>query len=454
VQRAIDVLQRGSDGFLASGLAKQQKCVSCHHQTLPAVAYGRARERGFRVDEASLARQLLAQHASLSRSRDAAYEMFEPGPDSPASLGYGLIGLKSLGYAPDEVTEAMVWYLAHAQFADGSFPAFDRRPPLEEGRMIGAAFAVGGLRQYPQPLKAVDLERTFAKARAWMMQFKPQDPNQQIHRLLGLGWAGAKPADLKKIVREVLSSQRADGGWAPLPTLPSDAWATGLTLFVLHEVGGLAVNDERYRRGVDFLLRTQFTDGSWWVTTRTWPLQPHFNSNFPHGKDQWISAAATAWAAIALLNEIEPTTQHESFPSAQTLMAKYAKPTSAPGQETATNMTAAATEAFTHDILPILQKSCAGCHSGEKPKADFRVESVAGLLKGGQSGEPAVVPGRPEASPVIRMVSDQVEDLEMPPVAKRAKFPALTKDEIAKLSAWISQGSNGPENSAAKVPPR
>jgi hypothetical protein len=47
-----------------------------------------------------------------------------------------------------------------------------------------------------------------------------------------------------------------------------------------------------------------------------------------------------------------------------------------------------------------------------------------------------------------------VEDLEMPPVAKRAKFPALTKDEIAKFSAWISQGSNGPENSAAKVPPR
>ncbi len=316
--------------------------------------------------------------------------------------------------------------------------------------MIGAAFAVGALRQYPQPLKVLDLERTFAKARGWMMQFEPKDPNQQLHRLLGLGWAGAKPADLTKIVREVQSMQRADGGWAPLPTLPSDAWATGLTLFVLHEVGGLAAKDERYRRGVDFLLRTQFSDGSWWVPTRTWPLQPHFDSGFPHGKDQWISAGGTAWAVIALLNEIEPVASRERFPTAQVLMAKYLQP---PGSSTKAGtepakvptLTAAAGTDFTRDILPIFQKSCVNCHGGVKPKGDFSVESVAALLKGGQSGVAAIIPGKPEASPLLRFVQDQVEDLEMPPMEKRGKYPAITDDEAARLRAWIAQGAVWPE---------
>jgi hypothetical protein len=56
---------------------------------------------------------------------------------------------------------------------------------------------------------------------------------------------------------------------------------------------------ERAKR-VDFLLRTQRPDGSWWVRSRAFPIQPYKESGFPHGKDQWISAAGTRWAAMAL----------------------------------------------------------------------------------------------------------------------------------------------------------
>lgn len=49
-----------------------------------------------------------------------------------------------------------------------------------------------------------------------------------------------------------------------------------------------------------YLLRTQLDDGSWLVRSRTMPLQPYKESGFPHGRDQWISAAGTSWAAIAL----------------------------------------------------------------------------------------------------------------------------------------------------------
>jgi hypothetical protein len=76
----------------------------------------------------------------------------------------------------------------------------------------------------------------------------------------------------------------------------------------------------------------------------------------------------------------------------------------------------------------------------------------ASLLKGGNRGEPAVVPGKPADGQLIHLVQDQVEDLEMPPVAKRGKFPALTKDEIAKLSGWIAQGANWPETATLQPP--
>jgi len=62
-----------------------------------------------------------------------------------------------------------------------------------------------------------------------------------------------------------LREQRADGGWSQLPTLASDAYATGLALVALHQGGVLPVDHAAYRRGVEFLLRTQLEDGSWFV---------------------------------------------------------------------------------------------------------------------------------------------------------------------------------------------
>ena len=55
-----------------------------------------------------------------------------------------------------------------------------------------------------------------------------------------------------------------------------------------------------YRRGLEFLIKTQRADGSWFVKSRSRPFQPYFESGFPHGPDQFISAAATGWAVAAL----------------------------------------------------------------------------------------------------------------------------------------------------------
>jgi hypothetical protein len=52
---------------------------------------------------------------------------------------------------------------------------------------------------------------------------------------------------------------------------------------------------------MQFLLDSQLEDGSWYVRTRVIPVQPYFDSEFPHGTDQFISAAATNWATMALI---------------------------------------------------------------------------------------------------------------------------------------------------------
>ncbi len=67
-----------------------------------------------------------------------------------------------------------------------------------------------------------------------------------------------------------------------------------------HEAGAASIDDPVYQRGVAHFLKTQREDGSWMVKSRVIPLQVYFDSGFPHGTDQFISAAGTSWAAIAL----------------------------------------------------------------------------------------------------------------------------------------------------------
>ena len=62
----------------------------------------------------------------------------------------------------------------------------------------------------------------------------------------------------------------------------------------------MRVNNGVYRKGLDFLLASQYPDGSWLVRTRAFPVQPYFESGFPFDRHQWISAAGTGWAAKAI----------------------------------------------------------------------------------------------------------------------------------------------------------
>ena len=107
-----------------------------------------------------------------------------------------------------------------------------------------------------------------------------------------------------------------------------------------------------------------------------------------------------------------------------------------------------ARELFTEKILPIFAEKCAGCHgdTAKKIKGEFDMRSLAGLLKGGESGEPSLVPGNPDESPLFLSVTWKDPDFEMPP----KENDRLTPSQIADLRAWIEGGAPWVKNAPEK----
>lgn len=95
---------------------------------------------------------------------------------------------------------------------------------------------------------------------------------------------------------------------------------------------------------------------------------------------------------------------------------------------------------FARDIKPIIDASCIQCHGEVRPKSRYRMDSREALIKGGSSGEAAVVVGDSAKSPFVHYIADLVEWLEMPPVEDRETYPKLTPEQIGLVRAWIDQG--------------
>jgi N-acyl-D-amino-acid deacylase len=303
VENAIALLQKSGPQFV-----KVSGCVSCHHQSLPQMAYAAARERGFHVDAAVSQQQVKAVVAMFKPVR----EQMEKGtinlPNPGISVSYSLLGLAAEGYAADELTTAMTMAIERTQVPDGSFAVLPGRPPLEVSTFTSTALSIRALQHYGK-----GPDEKIARARQWLKKARPATQEDRTMRLFGLVWSNAGRESVQQAADDLLAQQRPDGGWAQLPSIESDAYATGQALVALHEAKALTPSETAYQRGVAFLLRTQFADGSWVVRTRSSPFQPLKDSGFPHGRDQWISAAGTSWAAIALsLSQPEAVVQTAS----------------------------------------------------------------------------------------------------------------------------------------------
>jgi ankyrin repeat protein len=296
LERSIPLLQRTDVTFL-----QKSKCVSCHHNNLTAMTVSTARKSGFSIDEQTARRQRKAIGEYLELWRERALQGVGLGGETGA-ISYVLLGLAAEKYPADAATDAMARFIASQQWPDGRWRVFAHRPPMASSDIAVTAIALRSLQVYGLKAQPGRYQLAVKRATEWLMKAQAETSDERAFQLLGLGWAGVK-ADNKIIrqrVGELLREQHRDGGWGQLPLLSSDAYATGQVLVALKQTGALAASDAAYRRGIEYLLKTQLEDGSWYVKSRSIPLQPYFESGFPHGADQWISAAATNWAAMAL----------------------------------------------------------------------------------------------------------------------------------------------------------
>ena len=95
---------------------------------------------------------------------------------------------------------------------------------------------------------------------------------------------------------------------------------------------------------------------------------------------------------------------------------------------------------FTREIEPILRDHCFDCHGADEQEGQLRLDRLAGMRLGGDSGEPAIVPSKPEASYLLKLVRHEEDGKEMPPDG------SLSVLKIRLLERWIAQGAVTPQH--------
>jgi ankyrin repeat protein len=291
--RSIDLLQRASGSFFEGG-----GCGACHSSNLLSVAVNTAAAHGIPVNQTAKAAEIKGAMLALAGFEQPLLQRGDP----PAAeiLTYAMLQLASERTPAGAATDAIVHNLMAQQRQAGNWHMGGiARPPMMDGDVSRTATAIRALALYAPAGRKAEAQRRIGRAADWLASAPVKTTEDLDMQLLGLVWSGTPRHSWVAGLRRLIGLQREDGGWGQTPDLPSDAYATGQALYTMHELG-IPTADPVYRRGVKFLLAGQATDGSWLVKSRAPKIQPYFDTIFPYGHDQWISAAATAWAATAL----------------------------------------------------------------------------------------------------------------------------------------------------------
>jgi len=294
LDRSIPLLQRSDVIFM-----KKSGCVSCHNNNLTAITVAAARKQGVGVDEDTAQAQRRAIATYIEGNREN-FLQGRPIPGGVDTASYILLGLAAENWPSDAETDAMARYLKNRQRADGYWAVFPGRPPIESSDIQCTATALRAIKTYGPKARRAEYDGAVERAADWLATAQPVNNEDRVFQILGLVWAG-KQDRARQASGDLLRQQRSDGGWGQRARLASDAYATGQALVALRESGALKASDGAYQKGAQFLLRTQMEDGSWYVRSRSLAFQPYFESGFPHGHDQFVSAAATNWASMALV---------------------------------------------------------------------------------------------------------------------------------------------------------
>jgi Prenyltransferase and squalene oxidase repeat len=301
--KGLALLEQSGYQFTTRSAAK---CASCHHNSLTSMAAAIARQKAVPVIDSFTRHRIVATERSLKAACNL--NLINSFLVVNFAQPYFLIALNADRFEPNFTTDITVDYLISQALPDGRFQAETGRIPLEAGDIHLTAIAIRAIQLYASPAKTQKVAQLVAKTRTWLETTHPDQQQELAFKLLGLQWCGSSAEEKTKVSAAILGMQNADGGWAQLPTLGSDAYATGQNLYALFESGTLKPEDPAYQKALAYLLKTQDADGAWIVTTRAYPIQPFFNSDFPpYDENQFISATASNWSVMALLNALPDT---------------------------------------------------------------------------------------------------------------------------------------------------
>jgi len=327
VERSLVTLDRGArdwwygntqvgekDGRPALVKGPQKNCGSCHHVPMAVWNLTEAKKHGLAVDD-----------RALDELRDWAYTPYVKDPDlkpvGQDKFGGGKVSLNTIYLslaaaadpAPDEKTlDAMKKFAAHLidkQEADGSWKAgrTGYEPPIGDITEVLTMQALLVLATAHDKSLLVEDRWTQCRDRAleWLSKAQLSDRHQTLAMQALVKQVFGKPEEVQASVKELLKRQNADGGWSQLKEMPSDAMATGQTLYVLARLG---VKDQQtaVQRAQGFLVRTQAEDGSWWVPSREKGRKGLASSYY-----------GSAWATLGLIQTLPPSEKQPATPQTE-----------------------------------------------------------------------------------------------------------------------------------------
>jgi hypothetical protein len=295
MSRSVSRLLDASPGF-----REKTNCISCHHNAMPALAAAAARQKGIEVNE-DRARKNINDLFTFFKAAAPRMMLGDPAVGGEAlTAGYSQMALAADGHPLDTVTAAISHWILARQMPDGRWLGNGiNRPPSEYSTISHTAIAIGGLKSYPIPGRQKEISQSVERARKWLLSANPSSAEERAMRLMGLVWSGAAKDSVAAAIKDIRVRQEPAGGWSQFGRTQPDAYATGMSLYALH-IAGIAVTDDVYRKGIAFLLGTQYPNGAWLVKTHSFPQQRYFESGFPFGRHQWISSAGTSWATLAI----------------------------------------------------------------------------------------------------------------------------------------------------------
>jgi len=294
IERALTFLEKDAVKW-----RDERGCATCHHGTMTVWALSEAKAQGYVVGA-----EYLDGAIRWTKDRFVPRTSGPPGPGT-ASIPLIYLGMMSQNLpilSRDEMNRIAL-HLAGRQADDGAWespPPKNGPPPTWESR---ESLALLALLAWEPCVPANALEAAAARARrekadAWLSKTESSDTTQALTlRLLLDARRGPPGNQLQLGIDRLFKRQNADGGWSQTKDLPSDAYATGQTLYAL-SFAGVKNDCPEIQRAVSFLASRQHEDGSWPMISRGHPGVQPFTNPVP------ITYFGTAWATLGLVRSV------------------------------------------------------------------------------------------------------------------------------------------------------